>query len=163
MIRGKRLGVKIRGVLLILLVAVHAVADDADYKQSLKSWKDTAKNVKSEYKTTKKTMKQQYKDGDITKPYYKEVMADLKPHTKGVLKNAKGMAKETKRGKTVMYDFDLGSSDMAFAADLLSEMASLGSPPLPALVRRAFVERPPMRDGSGASGSHHTHPLSHRP
>ena len=65
MIMGKR----IRGVLLILLVAVHAVADDADYKQSLKSWKDTAKNVKSEYKTTKKTMKQQYKDGDITKPY----------------------------------------------------------------------------------------------
>ena len=70
MIMGKR----IQGVLLILLVAVHAVADDADYKQSLKSWKDTAKNVKSEYKTTKKTMKQQYKDGDITKPYYKEVL-----------------------------------------------------------------------------------------
>ena len=69
MIRGKRLGVKIRGVLLILLVAGLAVADNADYKQSLKNWKLTAKDVKGEYKTTKKTMKQQYKDGDITKPY----------------------------------------------------------------------------------------------
>ena len=37
-------------------------------------WRITAKDVKGEYKTTKKTMKQQYKDGDITKPYYKEVL-----------------------------------------------------------------------------------------
>merc|ERR1719387_653092 len=93
--------------------------------------KETKRHVKGEYKTTKKTMKQQYKDGDITKPYYKETMADLKGNTKGVLKNAKVMAKETKRSKTVQYDFDLGSSDMAFAADLLSEMASLQSGPMP--------------------------------
>ncbi len=125
MIRGKRLGVKIREVLLILLVAGLAVADDADYKQSLMNWKLTAKGVKSEYKTTKKTMKQQYKDGDITKSYLYEMWKEYKPYMKGYYKDLKSMAKETKKAKTVLYDFDMSSPDMAEIAAFMGELTKM--------------------------------------
>jgi len=112
---------------VVVLVAFLAVCDfsSADYKKSLGDWKTTAKYMKSEWKKTGQSMKQQYKDGDITKSYLYEMWKEYKPFFKGYYKDLKSMAKETKKAKTVLYDFDMGSSDMTEIAAFMGELTKM--------------------------------------